>query len=856
MYAIANGVDPNIFEAQIQQESGFDPNALNQGSGASGIAQLMPATAAQPGYGINPADPSDPTDSLRFAAQYMKAMLTQTGGDYRRALAAYNAGPGNEASGAAANFPETQNYVNSILSASGGGGGGGKLMARIPPNASNLRQDPGAGHYDENGNWIPDDPSAGNYVPDPTLPTSGNGGNSVGADSTPPTTPLPYGVTVHDAGDRLIFVDANGNVVGTQPKGLTPVQSNPVQQVHTTERVVDPQQIAVDKRNADIVAAHNAATEAAARQQNQNTFTDAMSGRSLDAYKNLQDITSNPRNFMMNFFANRGQTPPGDAGNYANTSTPQSAVTPYDQYLPNFLSQFSGLQGGATNANANAMSFPTGMPGDGPAGPTYAQPQVSRPHPQPDGVAPWALGNPANMNPHVGPITASGPMTQTFANPNGGFTGGRTTTDMPGGAPGQVFRGVGNQGPAFGIAFNDHADAPITGTPGALDQPVQQRPRSMAQGGSIHVSAPAFLTDAYSGRHLAIAGEAGPENVHFSGQAIKDPDAAPQYVNPPIPTADTSPPSPPDPQPEWGPAPGAGSGPLPSTGPFAPPAPAASPWYGPAPGTGSGPLTPEQVAQMTAGIKAPPVRDVPPSPTGITTPTPQPPYTPPPPNQPGDPFGPAPAGPLPLPMTPSAPVTPPTPPTPPTLVDPPPAPMPSGLVPPPTPNPSFKPPLPGFLPGGGNPPTSGTANPNVNPGFTPSDQYNQFTSGINEGAGGVNAYDATYQNAAGVPGQNPLQDLLAHGKLPPFLQRMFDQYRGNAANGTNTPQQTNLPRGVPLLSKLAYNQLSPSELDAFHSYLSSYGVDPKDYEQMVNNASPHPEQSGQYKAPQFEWAKQ
>lgn len=175
--------------------------------------------------------------------------------------------------------------------------------------------------------------------------------------------------------------------------------------------------------------------------------------------------------------------------------------------------------------------------------------------------------------------------------------------------------------------------------------------------------------------------------------------------------------------------------------------------------------------------------------------------------------------------------------------------------------PSFVPSTPGFLGDNGSygvgQSPQGITNPNINPSFTPSDAFLNFTKGINEGQGGTNPYDNTYQNAAGIPGQNPLQDMLARGKLQPFLQRIFDQYRGNAANGTNVPQQTNLPRSVPLLSKMAYAQLSPSELQAFQSYLSAYGVDPKDYEAMVENASPHGGSgSALSRTPQWEFEKQ
>lgn len=140
------GIDPEIFVRQMVQESGLNPDAVSP-KGAVGIAQIMPATARKPGYGITPiSDRNDPEASLQFGAQYMRAMLDKYGGDYGLALAAYNAGPGavDQAGGIPA-FEETQNYVRAILGGSGAptssgmsmGGPGGtmpseELMTGLP----------------------------------------------------------------------------------------------------------------------------------------------------------------------------------------------------------------------------------------------------------------------------------------------------------------------------------------------------------------------------------------------------------------------------------------------------------------------------------------------------------------------------------------------------------------------------------------------------------------------------------------------------------------------------------------------------------------------------------------------------
>jgi soluble lytic murein transglycosylase-like protein len=114
------GVDPDIFQRQIQQESGFNPTAQSP-AGAQGVAQFMPETAR--GMGV---DPSDPYASLDGAARLMRQNLDRYGGDYPKALAAYNAGPGNvDKYGGVPPFAETQTYVKNIL------GGIGQAAASV-----------------------------------------------------------------------------------------------------------------------------------------------------------------------------------------------------------------------------------------------------------------------------------------------------------------------------------------------------------------------------------------------------------------------------------------------------------------------------------------------------------------------------------------------------------------------------------------------------------------------------------------------------------------------------------------------------------------------------------------------------
>jgi hypothetical protein len=104
-----HGLNPDIFERQINQESGFAPDVISgrrrSSAGAQGIAQFMPATAR--GMGVNPLNP---TQALDGAARLMSSYVKKYG-NYRDALVAYNAGPGGVGHPPA----ESRNYVASIL---------------------------------------------------------------------------------------------------------------------------------------------------------------------------------------------------------------------------------------------------------------------------------------------------------------------------------------------------------------------------------------------------------------------------------------------------------------------------------------------------------------------------------------------------------------------------------------------------------------------------------------------------------------------------------------------------------------------------------------------------------------------
>ncbi len=114
------GIDPELLEAQVIVESSGDPNALRyepaffrtyvKGNPAAkaahfgplaacsyGLLQILLETAVDIGFPGQPWNLFDPAVGLEWGAKYFERLLVWAGGDYTRALCAFNGGKGGNA---------------------------------------------------------------------------------------------------------------------------------------------------------------------------------------------------------------------------------------------------------------------------------------------------------------------------------------------------------------------------------------------------------------------------------------------------------------------------------------------------------------------------------------------------------------------------------------------------------------------------------------------------------------------------------------------------------------------------------------------------------------------------------------
>jgi len=113
IHAVANQhkIDVALVKAVIHTESFFNPNATSR-KGASGLMQLMPATAER--YGVT--DLYSPRQNIEGGVRYLRDLMTRYSQRIKLVLAAYNAGEAAvDRYQGIPPYPETRNYVKKVL---------------------------------------------------------------------------------------------------------------------------------------------------------------------------------------------------------------------------------------------------------------------------------------------------------------------------------------------------------------------------------------------------------------------------------------------------------------------------------------------------------------------------------------------------------------------------------------------------------------------------------------------------------------------------------------------------------------------------------------------------------------------
>lgn len=111
--AVRYKMPPALVRAVMHAESAFDPNAISV-VGASGLMQLMPATARE----MYVKDIFDPKDNIEGGVRYLRVLANEFDGDMVKMVAAYNAGPEavKKYGGQVPPYAETQAYVRKVIS--------------------------------------------------------------------------------------------------------------------------------------------------------------------------------------------------------------------------------------------------------------------------------------------------------------------------------------------------------------------------------------------------------------------------------------------------------------------------------------------------------------------------------------------------------------------------------------------------------------------------------------------------------------------------------------------------------------------------------------------------------------------
>lgn len=109
--SIKEGVSPSLVKAVVENESSYNTMAVSP-KGAMGLMQLMPDTAKE--LGVN--DSFSAEENIEGGVKYLKGLLNKYQWDYKKALAAYNAGPKLvDSYNGVPPIKETAEYVKRVL---------------------------------------------------------------------------------------------------------------------------------------------------------------------------------------------------------------------------------------------------------------------------------------------------------------------------------------------------------------------------------------------------------------------------------------------------------------------------------------------------------------------------------------------------------------------------------------------------------------------------------------------------------------------------------------------------------------------------------------------------------------------
>jgi len=110
-YAKENEISPDLVKAVIKNESGYNPRAVSP-KGAKGLMQLMPSVISDTGV----KNPFSPGENIKAGVSLLKDLLENYDWDYKKALAAYNAGRATvDRNNGVPDYKETRNYIDKVI---------------------------------------------------------------------------------------------------------------------------------------------------------------------------------------------------------------------------------------------------------------------------------------------------------------------------------------------------------------------------------------------------------------------------------------------------------------------------------------------------------------------------------------------------------------------------------------------------------------------------------------------------------------------------------------------------------------------------------------------------------------------